>query len=117
MRGTVYFIRDGLGCMKIGISKDIRRRLKELQTANPVKLEYYYGLTVHSMKAARRIEKEIHEIFQKDRMFGEWFIEDNIVSWLRQPRLEIGGYLFLTRRNSLFCRESFYKESVGHVMK
>lgn len=94
MNGYVYFIRDTLGHIKIGITKNVGERLNALQTANAMELEYYYGMRVKSMNDASVIERELHEKFQEDRVRGEWFDEKNVIAWLKQPWLEAGNYKF-----------------------
>ena len=37
----IYFIRDGLGHIKIGVASNIKKRIRSLQTANPMQLEYF----------------------------------------------------------------------------
>lgn len=92
----VYFIADGHGYVKIGMANDIRARLDALQTANPHKLELYVGLKIPNgkMSEARKIEKQLHKMFEADRIRGEWFKMPNITKYLKQPRIELCGYVF-----------------------
>lgn len=63
----LYFITDGM-YVKIGVSGDIKSRLNQLQTANPLPLklllsvEYGQGLEIH-----------YHNKFKHSRVKGEWF--------------------------------------------
>ena len=67
--GFVYFIGSPRGGpVKIGFSAAPRRRLGELQTASPVRLEIL-GL----VSGTREMEQEFHERFAKHRLNGEWF--------------------------------------------
>lgn len=93
-KGNVYFIRDGMGNIKIGIAKDPFSRIKELQTANPNELEIYYIMQVPKMWDAQVIEKELHEYFSNYRKKGEWFIEEPVIDWLRSSEIMVGGYRF-----------------------
>lgn len=92
--GYVYFIRDGLGHIKIGMSNDVQSRLAELQTANPMDLEYYRGLKFKNISDARKAEKELHKMFRDVRLRGEWFLEKPVMDFVDQERFEIAGYLF-----------------------
>lgn len=69
LQGFVYFIGSTRGGpVKIGFSVAPRRRLGELQTASPVRLEIL-GL----LAGTRETEQELHEKFSAHRMSGEWF--------------------------------------------
>ena len=68
---SVYFITDG-EFIKIGIAKDVKSRLKALQTGNPKELfilktiEYGDGEVYYQ-------ESMFHNKFAKTRAVGEWF--------------------------------------------
>lgn len=67
--GFVYFIGSPRGGpVKIGFSTAPRRRLGELQTASPVRLEIL-GL----VSGTRETEQEFHLRFAPHRLNGEWF--------------------------------------------
>ena len=71
---NVYFIRMGKkGPIKIGVAKDIQRRMSELQTANPYELKLISSIPCKSENDAYRLEKKIHSIFKKQNIRGEWF--------------------------------------------
>ena len=94
--GNVYFIRDGLGFVKIGLTKDVSIRLKELQTSNPCELEVFCIFHVKKYDDAREIEKELHDKFAEHRTkkTGEWYYEKDVIDWLRNGNLEVAGYKF-----------------------
>lgn len=99
----VYFVRDNLGHIKIGISNDVRARIWSLQTANPMKLEYFYSILVEGEVAARTLEKKIHSKFSHVRLQGEWFEEKEVIEWVSKDFVEINfcGYpqKFIGRNN------------------
>jgi hypothetical protein len=66
----VYFIQAGDdGPIKVGSStKDVQRRLDELQVGNPYKLRI-----LHSFWTIRALEKQIHSVLGEHRLQGEWF--------------------------------------------
>ncbi len=64
----VYFIRAETGQIKIGMAIDPEARLKNLQTASPVKLEI-----VATCEGGAEGEAEYHERFAEHRLRNEWF--------------------------------------------
>ena len=56
--------------IKIGISKDVRRRLNQLQTGSPYELKLMSWLEADDDRA---LEKELHEKYSKYRTHREWF--------------------------------------------
>ena len=65
--------------IKIGVSKNVKRRLASLQHASPFPLETIFISPVHDHNA-KRLEKWLHDHFNKNRLKGEWFclVEDDI---------------------------------------
>lgn len=66
---AVYFIKAGENpTVKIGIAKNIWTRLSGIQTHNhePVTL-------LALIDGGKEIEKELHRLFKKDHIRGEWF--------------------------------------------
>lgn len=70
LRQLLYLVDAG-GLYKIGISQDINKRLKSLQTGSPhtVRCVAYY----HTDESAMTIERKLHKLFDKYRLSGEWF--------------------------------------------
>lgn len=71
----MYIIREsGTSYVKVGISNDVERRLRTLQTANPHKLQLLYTFQA-SPGIIKSYEKKIHKELKKmDRhVHGEWF--------------------------------------------
>ena len=66
---NIYFIlAKEVNRVKIGKSDRIKLRLENLQTSSPVKLEL-----LHSFKDIDSKEIELHEMFDKYMVIGEWF--------------------------------------------
>jgi predicted GIY-YIG superfamily endonuclease len=66
----VYLIRSNDGRYKIGIAKNPKRRIKQLQTGNSdllTLIESYETIN------ARRIESSLHSKYSYARKEGEWF--------------------------------------------
>lgn len=65
----VYFIQAGKrGPIKIGVARNIRKRLDALQTASPYRLRLRA-----SVFGDERTEAAYHRMFDEHRMSGEWF--------------------------------------------
>ncbi|MBW7965282.1 GIY-YIG nuclease family protein [Bradyrhizobium sp. BR 10261] len=66
-RGYVYVIKAGEN-VKIGFSKDVDQRQKQLQTFFPFPLELLL-----SMPGSALTERQLHRRFKCSRVTGEWF--------------------------------------------
>ena len=65
----VYFVRgETTGHIKIGYSTDCANRIVQLQNGAPERL-----VMICTTHGDRRLEKQLHERFAKDRVHGEWF--------------------------------------------
>lgn len=66
---VVYFIQaEGGGDIKIGVSKNVNERLKQLQISNSEKL-----IITNILPGGYEKEKELHEKFKGINKGGEWF--------------------------------------------
>jgi DNA-binding XRE family transcriptional regulator len=73
----IYFIKQG-GYVKIGYSSLFKKRLNQLQTASPVKLE-----VLALIKGEKQDEKKYHDKFKHINSNGEWFYyNDEIISFI-----------------------------------
>lgn len=73
MKTYVYFISDGHGHTKIGVSDNPQKRLKQCQTGNPYKLKLERTEVFESRNDALEREKELHNKFKDFNTHGEWF--------------------------------------------
>lgn len=80
----VYIIQMGASkYYKIGISNNVNRRLKDLQTGNPLPLHIVATISLEMEQNAdnqhftKLLEKELHLAFQYCRQVGEWFKFEN----------------------------------------
>lgn len=65
----VYLIRQGItGPVKIGVATDAVKRLRQLQTNQPITLRL-----VRLLEGGRAEEAALHQRFATRRMSGEWF--------------------------------------------
>ena len=68
-KDDLYFIQsDFTGMIKIGRSKNPKKRLKQLQTGNPNRLKL-----IASFKGKGEEEKYLHEELNRYKLKGEWF--------------------------------------------
>lgn len=70
----VYFVLNvDSNAIKIGMAKDIDKRLKSLQTSSPAKLQLLKAIQVAGIKEAAELESKLHRNFAHLRITGEWF--------------------------------------------
>ena len=74
---NIYFIQSG-NAVKIGRSKDVERRQRELQTSNKNKLKLLY--MIEDMEIP--MERHIQGICQRYHIKGEWF-ESKVIDFLQ----------------------------------
>jgi hypothetical protein len=92
----IYIIRDTVkvNIYKIGISNEPRKRICNLQTGNPNKIEIIFELKVNSDISARKVENIIHNFLKENNMWisGEWFKIENpeYIIQLAKSMLSIG---------------------------
>ena len=67
-KGYVYFIGPKDGHVKIGYSKNPWARVKEFQTGTPDELHVLATVKTHEIS-----ERTVHELFESERVTGEWF--------------------------------------------
>ena len=59
--------------MKIGISRDVQRRIKEVQTGCPVRITRCIFMNVGNTQQAETLEKLLHKRYAACNTWGEWF--------------------------------------------
>jgi predicted GIY-YIG superfamily endonuclease len=85
MMGYVYFISNSSNTgIKIGYSKNPNRRLGQLQTGNPEKLEIIYLL-----EGTKDTEKYFHRYFSNAyNIKNEWYDYKFVKNWIERDRIE-----------------------------
>lgn len=83
----VYFIEAAnVAMVKIGIAKNVEKRLVDLQTASPVKLRI-----IATLPGGMKLEKELHRQFGHLRSHGEWFhLTDEILTYIDRSKSKKG---------------------------
>lgn len=84
--GWVYVIQVGEAC-KVGITKDVRKRIATLSTASPIRPKLVLARRVQSLEYAKIAEQEAHYALKRYHIRGEWFGADairvaNLVSFI-----------------------------------
>jgi DNA-binding XRE family transcriptional regulator len=75
----IYLISHSNQFLKIGYTKDIKKRLSQLQVSSPIKLEL-----LHIIEGDLSLEKELHILFKDYATNGEWFIfSEDIVNYFK----------------------------------
>ena len=74
MSSFLYVISNG-DAFKVGFSKDPKRRLRQLQTGNPKKLQLVYTKEIE-VAPVRLIEDIAHKSLKFTKVQGEWFKTD-----------------------------------------
>ena len=85
--GFVYVLKCA-DKYKIGYSKDVDQRIKQLDT-RPFKLELVFKVYSDN---AYKIEQELHNRLSAYREIGEWYSDIN-EEMIKDMLIEIGGYL------------------------
>lgn len=68
--GFVYCLSDQQGHYKLGYSKNVDNRIKQLSTQPPFELKLMVKHQVYDM---RRYEAALHNVYNRKRLRGEWF--------------------------------------------
>lgn len=81
--GCIYFLQQGDdGPIKIGYTKDLLARIKDLQVGSPYELKL-----ILSFRGFPEKERELHAKFREHRMSGEWFTpSDEIMEFVKEQR-------------------------------
>jgi len=70
----VYFVQMGsIGPIKIGVAKNVERRLESLQTGNPYKLKLLTMIECTNSLKAYDLERKMNSKFSNHNIRGEWF--------------------------------------------
>lgn len=79
---TLVYVLECEQSIKVGIAKDVPKRLATLQTGNPKQL-----YLLHVLPGDRRIEKALHRKLRTSRGIGEWFAGPEVkgfLAWIEQ---------------------------------
>lgn len=68
----VYLIASGRDIIKVGMAKDVGKRVRALQTGGPFEMQIIHKIEVAADHVAA-LEKLIHKRLKRYRLRGEWF--------------------------------------------
>ena len=88
-----YFYAIGVnktGPIKVGISSHMQRRLIQLQTGNPEKLQIFYTQECSDFSEADAIESAVLGRFRDKAACGEWLkiSVQELLDWLKESELD-----------------------------
>lgn len=93
----VYIVQAGTkknSPVKIGMSDDPKKRIKQLQTGNPSVLRLLISIKCESRKHALELEKTLHRMLLNKNILNEWFrvkqksLFDTINRFANNPDIE-----------------------------
>lgn len=67
----LYVIENDLGLIKIGISHDVQKRLKQIEQTSGIPCKIIFELTVGD--DVNVLEKALHKMYSGENTVGEWF--------------------------------------------
>ena len=98
---SVYLIRGNDGRYKIGIAKNPKQRIRQLQTGNSDELTL---IETYESENASKIESALHNRFSHVRQSGEWFdlsITEE-VNFIKMCRSVDESITLLKKMNNIF---------------
>ena len=63
---------------KIGITKDINKRIKQLQTGNPNIVDVVSFYEINNRELAYKVEADIKRVLKKYKIQGEWYLYESL---------------------------------------
>ncbi|NEV75519.1 GIY-YIG nuclease family protein [Rhodopseudomonas sp. BR0C11] len=97
----VYVMASSDGCLKVGISRNLSRRLGALQTGNPNPIRVLAESVPLSVNEARAIESAALAALASHRAKGEWLVcEKNSVMTAVNAALAISGKPAMSERRA-----------------
>jgi len=98
MTRSIYLIlNEDNDHIKIGISKNATKRVKQLQTGSSSKLTLLYEREVEH---ASKVERNLHQYYKDYRVHGEWF--------------ELPDDIYTAIDNKIGVYETMFKTLVSH---
>lgn len=74
-QSTHLYVLEANGLWKIGVTNNMEKRLKQLQTGNPYEINV---MLLEERKNPQKAEKYLHRIYHEKRLKGEWFSDLSI---------------------------------------
>lgn len=85
---TFVYVMQWQDKIKIGISRDPSKRLRQLQLANPGEVRLLHTKVFSTRPSAIKIERSLHKRFADHRLLGEWFgiSSERAIKWLERAK-------------------------------
>lgn len=64
------------GPVKVGTTGNLKSRLRSIQTGSYTRLGYYRVWDAKIQEVAKYVERAFHKLYDKERLYGEWFAID-----------------------------------------
>lgn len=94
MNSSVYVVGPEGGPFKVGIARNLKRRLTGLQIGSPERLRVHHAILHHDAAA---IERAVHALLADRRLTGEWF-RAALEEIIEALHVAIAGHIEATRR-------------------
>ncbi len=105
----LYFVEAG-DAIKVGITGNMEDRVRTIQVSNPEKVKVLHHVKLTAQEA-HKMEKEIHRLFYKTNLRGEWF----------QSTRFMKRYIKNIKENGLFSHSEWvkqeYERTYGEIFK
>lgn len=97
----VYLIGNNEHC-KIGITSNLKRRIRAIQNASPFKIEVLNVINVNDRKEALDLESRLHKICKDYNTINEWFIRcDEVESIFEKAKEMVMNKMIRKYKNSI----------------
>lgn len=107
---SLYILTMSDGYTKLGISKHPSKRLDQIKTYNPHKVESFRHYRING---AKRLERQLHARFDAHRVAGEWFaLSSEILSGLHREMNQKAGLIESAEPD--FCKSEILKTVRKH---
>jgi predicted GIY-YIG superfamily endonuclease len=83
-RTSVYLAKRADGAIKIGVSRNVEKRIATIRYGQCVgscpSTELIHSIELPTAEIAYSVEKQLHDYFANDRLTGEWFSIDQLAA-------------------------------------
>lgn len=98
----IYILKSKSGHFKIGMTKNVRKRISSIETYLPLGSSFTKKYKVHS-ELCSMMEKYLHKKFIDKQLMGEWFaLTDNDIKEIESKFYLWYEKLFLREKNCLY---------------
>lgn len=117
----VYFILDGKGKIKIGKTKNIAKRMTDLQVVNPNVLRLAGWISMKDMGYSdadySKVETNLHYDFDFCHIYGEWYEDLPVLEYLFFSKALLYPYYYLMNSGYDMAKTKIEKEDCIQIMR